>query len=113
LPQSVAVVQKVSLDPQAIGFAAAMRATASARVIPIAARTGDAPVAPTEENIVAGRYPLDRFLLVYAPRPLTPLAREFLRLMLSRDGQEAVAASPQRYLPLSARDAAAERSKLD
>jgi phosphate transport system substrate-binding protein len=41
------------------------------------------------------------------------VAREFLRLMLSREGQAAIAASPQRYLPLSAREAALERAKLD
>jgi phosphate transport system substrate-binding protein len=62
---------------------------------------------------MAGRYPLDRHLYIYAARPLSPLAREFLRLVLSREGQEAIAASPQGYLPLSERDAAAEREKLD
>jgi hypothetical protein len=36
-----------------------------------------------------------------------------MRLMLSREGQEAVAATPQRYLPLSAAEAAVEREKLD
>jgi phosphate transport system substrate-binding protein len=113
LPQSVEVVQKVSGNPDAIGFAAAMRATGGARVLPLAAQAGDAPVAPTEENIVANRYPLDRFLLIYAPHPITPLVREFLRLVLSHEGQSAVAATPQRYLPLSAEDAAKEMAKLE
>ena len=113
LPQSADLVEKIAQDPSSIGFAAAMRATALARVLPVAARAGDKPVMPTEEDIVANRYPLDRFLLVYVSRPVTPLAREFLRLVLSREGQEAVAATPQRYLPLSARDAAAELAKLD
>lgn len=112
LPQSAEVVQRVSGDPLAIGFAAAMRATGAARVLSIARRAGDDPVAPTEESIVAGRYPLDRFLLIYAPRPLTPLAREFLRLVLSYEGQQAVANTPQKYLPLSASDAAAELANL-
>lgn len=113
LPQSAELVQKVSQDPASIGFAAAMRATGAARVLPLAARPGDEPVAPTEESIVANRYPLDRFLLIYLPRPMPPVAREFLRLMLSREGQEAVAASPQKYLPLSAADAAKELARLE
>jgi phosphate transport system substrate-binding protein len=113
LAQSADVVRKVGEDLGAIGFAAAMRATEATRLIALAARAGDTPVAPTEENIVAGRYPLDRFLLIAVARPVTPLAREFLRLALSRDGQEAVAATPQRYLPLSAADAAAELRKLE
>ncbi len=113
VPQSAEVAQKVGAEPLAIGFAAAMRATAQARVLAIAARAGSEAVAPTEESIVAGRYALDRHLLVFAARPLNPIAREFLRLMLSREGQEAVAASPQGYLPLSAKDAAAERRRLE
>ncbi len=111
-PQSVDVVRRVANDPGAIGFAAAMRATPETRIVPIAAHAGDEPIALTEENIMAGRYPLDRFLLIYAPRPLVSLVREFLRLVLSREGQEVVAASPQGYLPLSARDAALQRAKL-
>ena len=83
------------------------------RVVPLAPRGGGAPVALTEANLLAGRYPLDRFLLVYARVPLSPVAREFLRLTLSREGQSAIAASPQGYLPLSAREAALERAKLD
>jgi len=111
-PQSADVVRRVSGDPQAIGFAAAMRVSPSVRAVAIAAHAGEAPIAPTESNIVAGRYPLDRHLLIYASRPLSPLAREFLRLVLSREGQDAIAASPQGYLPLSALDAAIERAKL-
>jgi len=111
--QSVDVVRKVASDPGAIGFAAAMRAAPGARVVPIAPRAGDEPVALTEENIIAGRYPLDRFLLIYARPPLASPVREFLRLVLAREGQEAVAASPQGYLPLSAQEAALERAKLD
>ena len=111
-PQSSDVVQKVASDPAAIGFAAAMRAIPGVRVVPIVPR-GGAAVALTEANLMAGGYPLDRFLLVYARAPLSPVAREFLRLMLSREGQAAIAASPQRYLPLSAREAALERAKLD
>jgi phosphate transport system substrate-binding protein len=112
-PQSSDVVQKVASDPAAIGFAAAMRAVPGVRVVPIAPRGGGAAVVLTEANLMAGRYPLDRFLLVYARTPLSPMAREFLRLILSREGQAAIAASPQRYLPLSAREAALERAKLD
>jgi phosphate transport system substrate-binding protein len=69
-------------------------------------------VALTAENIQAGRYPLDRHLLIYVRPPVVPYVREFLRFALSREGQEAVASSPQGYIPLSARDAAAELAKL-
>src|ERR1700730_475948 len=89
-PQSSDVVQKVASDPAAIGFAAAMRAVSGVRVVPIAHRGGGAAVVLTEANLMAGRYPLDRFLLVYARTPLSPVAREVLRLMVSRRGQAGV-----------------------
>jgi len=111
--QSADVVRHMSEDPLAIGFAAAMRTMPSVRALPLARRTGEEPVALTEESIMTGRYPLDRHLLIYVRRPLTPFVREFLRLALSREGQEAVAAAPEGYLPLSAQEAAIERAKLD
>ena len=113
LPQSRTVVERVGADPLALGYAAAMRVTPRVRNVAVARDDAHAAVLPTEETITGGRYPLDRWLLIYARRPLTPRAREFMRLMLSREGQEAVAATPQHYLPLSAAEAAAERAKLD
>ncbi|WP_347259961.1 substrate-binding domain-containing protein [Rudaea sp.] len=111
--QSRDTIDHVGADPLGIGFAAAMRATDQVRVLALAAKPGAPPVLPTEADIRAGRYPLDRWLLIYARAPLTAFAREFLRLVLSRDGQQIIAATPQHYLPLSAAEAAHERAKLE
>jgi len=113
VPQSAEVADKVAADPSAIGFAAAMRVKPEVRAVAIASRDGAKPVLPTCESIIAGRYLLDRYLLIYLARPIPPVAREFVRFALSREGQQAVATSPQRYLPLSASDAAAELGKLE
>jgi phosphate transport system substrate-binding protein len=113
LPQSAEVVAHVAADPLGLGYAAAMHSAPGARMVPVARDAGQEALLPTASTISEGRYPLDRFLLVYARRPLSPFAREFLRLMLSSEGQEAVAQTPQRYLPLSAAEAAVERAKLD
>ena len=113
LTQSAEVVRRVGADVRAIGYAAAMRATPEVRVLALAARAGEPPVAPTVEALASGRYPLDRFLLLAARRPLEPWVREFLRLALSRDGQQAVAGGSLGYLPLAAGEAAAERAKLE
>jgi phosphate transport system substrate-binding protein len=113
VPQSAELVDKVAADPSAIGFAAAMRARPEVRALAIAARERAEPVPPTCESIIAGRYLLDRYLLIYLARPIPPVAREFVRFALSREGQQAVATSPQHYLPLSASDAAAELAKLE
>ena len=113
LPQSAEVVEHVGSNPLGLGYAAAMRSTSRVRMVPVSRAAGHEALLPTVETISAGRYPLDRYLLIYARRPLTPFARAFMRLMLSREGQEAVAATPQHYLPLSAAEAAVERAKLD
>jgi phosphate transport system substrate-binding protein len=51
-------------------------------------------VEATAANSLTGDYPLARFLYVYvnkAPgKPLDPLTREFLKLVLSKEGQEVV-----------------------
>ena len=112
-PQSADVVNRVGQDTSGIGFAAAMRSTTRVRALAIASREGGQAVAPTAESIMAGTYPLDRFLLIYVRRPISPIAREFLRLVLSSEGQAVIAAAPQGYLPLHPGEAAAERAKLD
>jgi phosphate transport system substrate-binding protein len=112
-PQSVDVVEKVSIDSSGVGFAAANRGSPAVRALALSTETEGTPLAPTAENIASGRYPLDRFLLIYARRPLIQVAREFVRLVLSPEGQAAVAASPQGYIPLSSAELAPERAKLD
>lgn len=112
-PQSADVVRQVADDKWGIGFAAAIRSSAGVRALALAAHQGGKAVAPTPQAIMSGTYPLDRFLLIHLRRPIPPVAREFLRLVLSREGQAAIAAAPQGYLPLSAREAAIELAKLD
>ena len=110
--QSAEVVKRVGDDVRAIGFAAAMRATPAVKMLALAERAGESPVAVTDENLIAGRYPLDRHLLICVRPPLEPWVREWLRFVLSHDGQEIIAAGTLGYLPLNARDAAAELAKI-
>ena len=55
-------------------------------------RTAARSSRPTAENAYSGKYPLARFLYVYvnkAPgKPLDPLIREFVKLIVSKEGQE-------------------------
>ena len=111
--QSAEVVARVGDDVHAIGFAAACRATPAVKILMLAERAGAPAFAATDENVMAGRYPLDRHLLICVRPPVEPWLREFLRFVLSRDGQEIVARGTLGYLPLSGSDAARERAKLD
>ena len=69
---------------------------------------------PTADNAYTGSYPLARFLYVYvnkAPgKALDPLTREFVKLMLSKDGQEAVIKDG--YFPIPAAIAKEELTKV-
>jgi phosphate transport system substrate-binding protein len=103
-PGSASVVQSVSTSINGIGYSGIGYKTASVRAVPLAKKPGQEFVAATPANAVSGSYPLSRFLYVYinkAPnKDLAPLEREFLKLVLSRQGQEVVVKDG--YIPLPA-----------
>lgn len=103
-PGSASVVQSVSTSINGIGYSGIGYKTASVRAIPLARKPGQPFVEATPANAVRGAYPLSRFLYVYvnkAPnRELAPLEREFLKLVLSRQGQQIVIKDG--YIPLPA-----------
>jgi phosphate transport system substrate-binding protein len=113
-PGSAAVVQGVTVDRFAIGYSGIGYATAGVRAVPIAAKDGGKCYEATPENAYAGIYPLARFLYVYvnkAPgKGLDPLVREFMKLVVSKDGQEVVVKDG--YFPLPARIAKEELTKV-
>lgn len=92
-PGSSAVVQGVATDLTAIGYSGIGYKTPEVRAVPLAGEEGPF-VEPAYENCVSGDYPLARFLLVYINKnpnaPLDPLTREFLKFVVSREGQEIV-----------------------
>ncbi len=103
-PGSASVVQSVSTSINGIGYSGIGYKTSSVRAVPIAKKEGGAFVEATPATAVAGKYPLSRFLIVYvnkAPnKALAPLEREFIRLVLSKIGQEVVVKDG--YIPLPA-----------
>lgn len=103
-PGSASVVQAVSSSLNGIGYSGIGYTTSSVRALPLAKKAGQPFVEATSDKAVSGDYPLARFLYVYvnkAPnKPLSPLTREFLKLVLSREGQEVVVKDG--YIPLPA-----------
>lgn len=92
-PGSASVVQSVSVDPFSVGYSGIGYKTSSVRALPLA-EIGNSFVEPSAENALAGDYPLARFLYIYvnkAPgKPLDPLTKEFVKMILSKDGQQVV-----------------------
>ena len=87
-------MQGVAAVPGSIGFASTFFACNRVRAVPIAGADG-CLYAPTTENVGSHKYPLSRFLYICVnkpPRePLGDPAAEFLRFLLSREGQQIVA----------------------
>ncbi|MFN2377176.1 MAG: PstS family phosphate ABC transporter substrate-binding protein [Candidatus Binatia bacterium] len=102
-PGSSTVVQAVASDRYAIGYSGIGYKTADVRAVPLARNASAAAVAATPENAYTGEYPLSRFLYLYLNKKpgeaLDPLRGEFLRFVLSRQGQETVVKDG--YYPLT------------
>ena len=103
-PGSASVVQSVSSSLNAIGYSGIGYRTSSVRAVPLAAKAGNPFIEATPEQAASGDFPLSRYLYVYVnKRPnqaLAPLDREFVKLMLSKQGQEVV--NRDGYVPLPA-----------
>lgn len=103
-PGSASVVQSVSASLNGIGYSGIAYKTAGVRTLPLSKREGGEFIYPTNVNALSGAYPLARVLYVYvnkAPnKPLEPVVLEFLKLVLSKQGQASVAKDG--YIPLPA-----------
>ena len=113
-PGSASVVQSVSASLNGIGYSGIGYTTSSVRAIPLSKTPGKPFVEATSENAVNGTYPLSRFLYVYvnkAPgQTLDPITLEFLKMVVSQQGQEVVVKDG--YIPLPARVSEREIMKL-
>lgn len=88
-PVASSVAQAVGVDPGAIGYASAFYRTTRTRLLPLQTANGEL-AQPTETDASSGKYPLARYLYLYvAGRDdgTDSATREFLRFVLSEDGQ--------------------------
>lgn len=113
-PGSASVVHAVGGSLNGIGYSGIGYLTSGVKALTLKPSPDAAPVAPSAESALSGAYPLTRHLYIYLHRKpgqaLPPLIREFLLLILSRQGQGIVAKDG--YIPLPAATVAAERNKI-
>ena len=104
-PGSASVVQSVSSSINGIGYSGVGYKTSGVKAVALAKKPGQPFVEANNENALNGTYPLSRFLYVYVNKqpnkPLAPLEREFIKLVLSKVGQEVVIKDG--YIPLPAK----------
>ncbi|MBU2446509.1 MAG: phosphate ABC transporter substrate-binding protein [Bacteroidetes bacterium] len=101
-PGSASVVQGVTEDKFGIGYSGIGYITSGVRAVPLFYQPDKKFVDANYENVLSGKYPLSRYLYIYTNKkpnqPLEPLTKEFLKYILSYEGQEVVIKDG--YLPL-------------
>lgn len=114
-PGSASVVQGVTEDRFGIGYSGIGYRTSGVKVVSLAEKDGSPVSDGSYDDVKSGKYPLSRFLYVYinkAPgKALDPVVKEFMKLVLSKEGQEVVLKDG--YLPVSDAIAKQELAKLD
>ena len=114
-PGSASVVQGVTNDRYGMGYSGIGYKTSGVKALALAEKEGGPFSSGSYDDVVSAKYPLARFLYIYVNRapgkPLDPLAREFLKLILSREGQEVVVKDG--YLPLTIAIVSEERRKIE
>ncbi len=104
-PGSASVVQSVTSSANGIGYSGMGYTTSGVKMVPLAKKEGQAFVEATPENAIKGSYPLTRYLYIYINKkpnqPLAPLENEFMKMVLSKIGQQVVIKDG--YIPLPAK----------
>ena len=103
--ENASVVQSVTSSKNGIGYSGMGYTTSGIRMVPLAKKEGQPFVEATPENALNGTYPLTRYLYVYVNKkpnqPLAPLENEFIKMVLSKSGQQVVIKDG--YIPLPAK----------
>ena len=112
------ILDDLSNDPYGVALSNVRYLNEHDAVKPLAlGRTDDGPFfAATKETLINREYPLGRIIPAEIDRvpgqPVDPKVREFLRYILSREGQQDIVRNGK-YLPMQPEAAERERKKLD
>jgi len=112
-PGSASVVQGVEGDLGAVGYSGIGYKTSGVKALPISFRGGAIP--PTQKNTENFNYPIARYLYIYMNKDpvkgTDPLVKEFMRYVLSKQGQEVTIKDG--YYPLNAKKVAENLALLE
>jgi phosphate transport system substrate-binding protein len=99
------ILDALARDPYGIAYSNVSFMNANVKTLAVASDDNGPFIEPTRENVWKRAYPITRFTSVFINRApgksIDPTLKEFLRYILSRDGQDAVAREGS-YLPLTA-----------
>lgn len=107
--------EDMAQNPGGLTYALLANVRPNVRVVPLSAEPGGPCVYPTANTVYNHSYPLSRYVYIYVNKkpgvPLEPKVREFLKAVLSLEGQQQVAADGV-YLPLMPSVVKEELAKL-
>ncbi len=106
----------VAADRYAVGYAGLAYIGDDVKLLDLVPPTGGPAVKPSYEEVIAARYPLCRLVFFNTNKrpgqPLDPVLAEFLRFILSREGQQVIL-DQAIFIPLRAGQAAQSRALLE
>lgn len=102
--------------PGGLTYAMLANVTPNVKVVPLAEKAGQPFVMPSVQSVYTHQYPLSRYVYIFVNKkpgqPLEPKTKEFLKLVLSRQGQDVVAKEGV-YIPLTPEVVREELAKLE
>jgi phosphate transport system substrate-binding protein len=114
-PGSSGVINAIATDKFAMGYSAIGYRTADVKAVKVRKTAKDEAFAPTTEHAYSGDYPIARFLMVYVNKKpgqaLAPVQAEMVKMMFSKQGQEAVI--KDKLIPVPAEIAREDLKALD
>ena len=106
------VARRVANDPNALGYTGLSAIDSEVKIMPVSVAESAPALSPTYENVASAAYPLSRVIYLntnpQSSAAANPAMREFVRFVLSAEGQ-AVVQQHGIYLPLRANQAEASR----
>lgn len=110
------ILDALAKDPDGLAVSNIRYANPAVRALAISARPGGPAYQADAAHLISRRYPLTRILPAVFNQPpgepVEPAVKEFLRYILSREGQRDIADDGE-YLPLDPRAARAGLARLD
>jgi|SRR5579871_1555847 len=108
--------EDMAKHPGGLTYALLANVTPNVKVLKLSWQDGGPCYAPTVEDVYTHRYPFSRYVYIYvnkAPgKPLPAKVKEFLKLVLSKQGQDVVA-EERVFIPLQPQVVQDELKKLD
>ena len=108
--------EDMATHPGGLTYALMANVIPNVKVVKLSEKKGGTCYAPTPETIYAHTYPLARYVYIYinkAPgKSIQPKVKEFLKLVLSKEGQQVVA-DERVFIPLQPSVVAEEVKKVE